>query len=112
MADQQNRKKQSPGRAPEEGRDPYVAPRDDLGDSDEVVNTGKQYYASENVPRWPGADANRQYIATPDEKQEIQHGIVTWIDAGNSDKTVNEDLDREHRHRHKTRDVRPPGFEL
>lgn len=109
---EQKRKKQPPGRAPEEGRDQYVAPRDEPGASDEVVTTGKQYYAAPNVPRWPGADANRQYIATPDEMQEIQHGVVTWIDAATSDKTENEDLDRAHTQRHKRRDARPPGFEL
>lgn len=112
MAEQQKRKKQIPGRSPDENPEQYVAPRDEPGDSDEVVTTGKLYYATETVPRWPGADPNRQYIATPDEKQEIQHGIVTWIDAANSDKNENEDNDREHRHRHQTKHVRPPGYEL
>lgn len=112
MAEQQKRKKQTPGRAPDEGRDPYVAPRDEEGDSEEVVKSGRIYYATENVPRWPGADANRQFIATPDEMQEIQHGVVTWIDAANSDKNQNEEIDREHRHGHRSRDARPSNYEL
>lgn len=112
MAEQQKRRKQPPGRAPGEDRDLYVAPRDEEGDSEEVVKSGKIYYATESVPRWPGADANRQFIATPDEMQEIQHGVVTWIDAANSDKNENEEIDREHMHRHRRKDSRPPSYEL
>ncbi|CAJ38091.1 hypothetical protein [Methanocella arvoryzae] len=112
MAEQQKRRKQPPGKPPDEGRDPYVAPRDEEGASEEVVRKGKLYYATENVPRWPTASANRQYIATPEEMQEIQHGAVTWIDAASSDKDDNDNIDREHRHGHRSRDSRPANYEL
>ncbi len=70
-----------PGRSPDEDKETYTAPKDELGTSDEVVMQGRQDYATEKVPRWPAADSARQYIATPEGKLEIQHGVVTWPDA-------------------------------
>ena len=75
------RKKAPPGRSPEEDRETYVPPNAELGTSDEIVLQGRQDYATERVPAWPQPDSARQYVATPEGKQEIQHGVVTWTGA-------------------------------
>jgi hypothetical protein len=67
-------------------------PREELGTSDEIVMSGRVYYA-ENESSWD-RDENRQYIASPDDMKDLQHGVVTWIDAAGSDKNINEELDR------------------
>jgi len=100
-----------PGRSPDEDKETYTAPRDELGTSDETVMQGRLDYATEKVPRWPAADSARQYIATPEGKLEIQHGVVTWSDAARSSPEL-EDVERKHEpgHRHMTR--KPPDYEL
>jgi len=87
-------------------------PRDELGTSDEIVMGGRIYYA-ENESAWD-RDENRQYIASPDDMKDLQHGVVTWVDAAGSDKNINEELDRrldqilrEHEHKKK-----PPEYDL
>ncbi len=87
-------------------------PRDEQGTSDEIVMSGRVYYA-EDKSTW-ATGYGRQYLATPEDKTDLQHGVVTWIDAANSDKNVNEELDRrldailrERRHKRK-----PPELEL
>jgi hypothetical protein len=56
--------------------------------------SGRVYYATEKVPSWPPADSVRQYIASPEDMQDIQHGVVTYIDAAGSDTGSNEEVDR------------------
>jgi hypothetical protein len=87
-------------------------PRDEQGTSDEIVMSGRVYYA-EDKSTW-ATGYGRQYLASPEDKTDLQHGVVTWIDAANSDKNVNEELDRrldailrERRHKRK-----PPELEL
>lgn len=87
-------------------------PREELGTSDEVVMSGRVYYAEDRLTWDRGS--NRQYLATPEDKIDLQHGVVTWIDAATSDKNVNEELDRrldqilkEREHKKK-----PPEYEL
>lgn len=87
-------------------------PREEPGTSDEVVMSGRVYYAED---RSTGAGGyGRQYLASPEDKTDLQHGVVTWIDAALSDKNVNEELDRrldailrERQHKRK-----PPEYEL
>ena len=55
---------------------------------------------TEKVPRWPAADSARQYIATPEGKQEIQHGIVTWVEAAHGSPGL-EDVERKHEPGHR-----------
>ncbi len=90
-----------------------TAPRDELGTSDEIVMSGRVYYA-ENESMWD-RDENRQYIASPDDMKDLQHGIVTYIDAANSDKNVNEELDRRYEQIVKDREhkkKKAPEYEL
>lgn len=105
------RRSRPPGRSPDEDKETYTAPRDDLGTSDEIVMQGRENYATEKVPRWPAADSARQYIATPEGKQEIQHGVVTWVDAANSNPEI-EDVERKHEPGHKPLTRKPPDLEL
>jgi hypothetical protein len=81
-------------REPDNKKDVYTPPRDELGTSDEIVLSGRVYYATEKVPSWPPADSVRQYIASPEDMQDIQHGVVTYIDAAGSDTGSNEEVDR------------------
>ena len=85
-------------------------PRDELGTSDEVVMSGKIYYAQEKS-FWEES-ADRQYIATPEDKKDLQHGIVTWIDAAESDTGENEDIDRRLEQILKHRKKQPPEYDL
>lgn len=102
-----------PGQGPEERKDPFTPPREETGDSDEVVQQGRIEYADQSYPRWPEADSARQYIATPEGMQEIQHGVVTWIDAAESDKDGNEDMEcKEHEPGHKKMRTKPPEYDL
>jgi len=87
-------------------------PRDELGTSDEVVMSGRVYYA-EDRSTW-ATGYGRQYLASPVDMTDLQHGVVTWMDAATSDKNINEELDlrldnimkaREHR-------KKPPEYEL
>jgi hypothetical protein len=90
-----------------------TAPRDELGTSDEIVMSGRVYYA-ENESTWD-RDENRQYIASPDDMKDLQHGVVTYIDAAGSDKGVNEELDRRYNQIIKDREhqkKKPPEYEL
>jgi hypothetical protein len=87
-------------------------PREELGTSDEIVMSGRVYYA-EDKSMW-ATGYGRQYLASPEDKMDLQHGVVTWIDAATSDKNVNEDIDRrldailrERQHKKK-----PPEYEL
>ena len=87
-------------------------PRDELGTSDEVVMSGRVYYA-EDKSTW-ATGYGRQYLASPEDKLDLQHGTVTFVDAANSDKNVNEELDRrldailrERQHKKK-----PPEYDL
>ena len=87
-------------------------PREELGTSDEVVMSGRVYYA-EDRSTW-ATGYGRQYLASPEDKMDLQHGTVTFADAANSDKNVNEELDRrldailrERQHKKK-----PPEYDL
>jgi hypothetical protein len=100
-----------PGRSPDEDKETYTPPKDELGNSDEVVMQGRQDYATEKVPRWPAADSARQYIATPEGKLEIQHGVVTWSDAAGSNPEM-EDTGREDETGHKPLTRKSPDYEL
>jgi hypothetical protein len=87
-------------------------PREEPGTSDEIVMSGRVYYA-EDQSNW-ATGYGRQYLASPEDKTDLQHGVVTWIDAATSDKNVNEELDRrldailrERQHKKK-----PPEYEL
>jgi hypothetical protein len=102
-----------PGRGPEERRDPYTPPREEPGTSDEIVMQGKIDYAEQSYPRWPEADSARQYIATPEGMQEIQHGVVTWADAAESDKDMGEkDIERKHEPGHRELSSKPQEYDL
>lgn len=85
-------------------------PREELGTSDEVVMSGKIYYAQEKS-FWEES-ADRQYIATPEDKNDLQHGIVTWADAASSDTGENEEIDRRLEHILKHRKKQPPEYDL
>lgn len=87
-------------------------PREEPGTSNEIVMSGRVYYAN-NRSTWD-RDENRQYIASPEDKVDLQHGAVTWIDAATSDKNVNEELDRRLNQILKEREHRkkPPEYEL
>lgn len=87
-------------------------PREELGTSDEVVMSGRVYYAEDRSTWTTGY--GRQYLASPEDMTDLQHGTVTWIDAATSDKNVNEELDRrldailrERQHKRK-----PPEYDL
>jgi hypothetical protein len=105
------RRLKNPGRSPEEDKETYTAPRDEFGTSDEIVHQGRQDYAYEKIPRWPAADSARQYIATPEGTQEIQHGVVTWIDEANENPRKDE-MEREHEPGHRRLRRKPPDLEL
>lgn len=100
-----------PGRSPEEDKETYMPPRDELGTSDEVVLQGRQEYMTEKVPSWPAADSARQYIATPEGSQEIQHGVVTWIDSAN-ESPDKDSIERKHEPWHRRLTRKPPDLEL
>ena len=100
-----------PGRSPDEDKETYTAPRDEPGTSDETVMQGRQEYMTEKVPHWPAADSARQYIATPEGKQEIQHGVVTWVDAARSNPEI-EDVERKHEPGHRRLTKKSPDYEL
>jgi hypothetical protein len=87
-------------------------PREELGTSDEIVMSGRVYYA-ENESTWD-RDENRQYIASPDDMKDLQHGVVTWIDAAGSDKNINEELDRrlDQILREREHKKKPPEYDL
>lgn len=87
-------------------------PRDEPGTSDEIVMSGRLYYAKERSTWETGY--GRQYLATPEDMRDLEHGTVTYIDAANSDKNINEELDRrldmilkEREHKKK-----PPEYDL
>ena len=105
------RRLKSPGRSPKEDKETYKAPRDEFGTSDEIVHQGRQDYATEKIPRWPMADSARQYIATPEGTQEIQHGVVTWSQEAHENPEL-EDIAREHEPGHRRLRRKPPDFEL
>lgn len=105
------RRRTPPGRSPDEDKETYTAPNDEPGTSDEVVQQGRQEYMTEKVPRWPAADSARQYIATPEGKQEIQHGVVTWVDAARANHEL-DDEERKHEPGHRRLTKKPPDYEL
>jgi hypothetical protein len=111
VARMKGRRSRPPGRSPDEDKETYTAPREDLGTSDEIVMQGRQDYATEKVPRWPAADSARQYIATPEGKLEIQHGEVTWMDAASSVPEI-EDVERKHEPGHRRLTKKPPDYKL
>mgnify|MGYP005831973679 CR=1 FL=1 len=95
LNDHSQRGHQSPEESKKEPKKfDITPPREELGTSEEIILSGKIYYAHHGVPNWPGADSAREYIATPEDMQEIQHGVVTYIDAAESDKEINELYDR------------------
>ncbi len=100
-----------PGRSPDEDKETYTAPRDEPGTSDEVVLQGRQDYATEKVPRWPAADSARQYIATPEGKLEIQHGVVTWPDAARGNPEL-DDVERKDEPGHRRATRKSTDYEL
>ena len=106
-----SRRSKPAGRSPDEDKETYTAPRDELGTSDETVLQGRQDYATEKVPRWPAADSARQYIATPEGKLEIQHGVVTWMDAARANPGKDE-IDRRHEPGHRQITRKRPDYEL
>jgi hypothetical protein len=107
----QGRRLKPPGRSPEEDKETYVPPREELGTSDEAVMQGRQDYATERVPSWPKADSARQYIATPEGMQEIQHGVVTWMDSAGAN-PEKDDVERRDEPGHKETTRKPPEYEL
>lgn len=90
----QSKESRQDKRKPENKKDVYTPPREELGTSDEIVLSGRVYYATEKVPSWPPASAEKQYIVSPEDMQDIQHGVVTYIDAAESDTGANEEVDR------------------
>ncbi|OPY26205.1 MAG: hypothetical protein A4E28_02663 [Methanocella sp. PtaU1.Bin125] len=100
-----------PGKAPDEDKETYTPPREELGTSDEIVQQGRQFYAFHQIPDWPQADSARQYIATPDGMQEMQHGVVTWVDSARANPRE-EDIERKHEPGHRKRTTKPPEYEL
>lgn len=66
---------------------------------------------TEHVPSWPQADSARQYIATPEGKQEIQHGVVTWVGAADANPR-NNDTEKRDEPGHKKRSTKPPEYDL
>ncbi len=112
MPDTRKRREVAGGPPKKKAMPDITPPREEPGTSDEIVMSGRVYYA-ENRSTWD-RDENRQYIASPEDRMDLQHGVVTWIDAAMSDKNVNEELDRrldailrEREHRKK-----PPEYEL
>jgi hypothetical protein len=85
-------------------------PREEQGTSDEVVMSGRVYYAQEKSFWQESAD--RQYIATPEDKTDLQHGVVTYADAATSDTGENEEIDRRLEHILKHRKKQPPEYDL
>lgn len=104
-------RRQRPGKAPEEDRETYTPPKDELGTSDEIVHQGRQEYATEKVPSWPQADSARQYVATLEGMHEIQHGVVTWIGAADASPR-NEDIERRDEPGRRKKSTKPPEYEL
>ena len=101
-----------PGGGPEKRSDPYVPDREEPGTSEEIVQQGRIDYAEQSYPRWPKADSARQYIATPEGMQEIQHGVVTWDEEAQGGQYGHEDIERRDEPGHKRRQSRPPDLEL
>ncbi len=92
MSDAKKRRGEIEGLKKKKAMPDITPPREEPGTSDEIVMSGRVYYA-ENRSSWD-RDENRQYIASPEDRVDLQHGVVTWIDAATSDKNVNEELDR------------------
>ncbi len=92
MPDSKKRRKAASEPLKKKAMPDITPPREEPGTSDEIVMSGRVYYA-ENKSTWD-RDENRQYIASPEDRVDLQHGVVTWIDAATSDKNVNDELDR------------------
>jgi|AGTN01.3.fsa_nt_gi hypothetical protein len=105
------RRRTPPGRSPDEDKETYTPPRDELGTSDEIVMQGKMYHATEKVPQWPMPDSARQYITTPEWAQDIQHGVVTWTDAADSNEEE-DDIERRDEPGHRRLTKKKPEYEL
>jgi hypothetical protein len=105
------RRHPSPGKSPAEGKETYVPPREEPGTSEEIVTQGDVYYATEQIPKWPKADSARQYISTPEWSQDIQHGVVTWSEAANSN-PEEDDIERRDEPGHKKMSLKRPEHEL
>jgi hypothetical protein len=97
------------GKKKEAMRD-ITPPREEQGTSDEIVMSGRVYYAQEKS-LWQRS-SDRQYIATPEDKTDLQHGAVTWIDSATSDTGENEEIDRRLEHILKHRKKEPPEYDL
>jgi hypothetical protein len=112
MPDTKKRRKAAKVPTKKKAMPDITPPREELGTSDEIVMSGRVYYA-DNPSIWD-RDENRQYIASPEDKMDLQHGVVTWIDAATSDKNVNEELDRRLNQILKEREhkKKPPEYEL
>lgn len=102
-------KEKTEGKKKEAMRD-ITPPREELGTSDEIVMSGRVYYAQEKS-LWQ-LSSDRQYIATPEDKTDLQHGAVTWVDAATSDTGENEEIDRRLEHILKHRKKEPPEYDL
>ena len=105
-------RKENAKKAPVKKNKPPVditPPREELGTSDEIVMSGRVYYAQEKS-LWQES-AERQYIATPEDRKDLQHGVVTWIDAASADTGENEDIDRRYEQIAKHR-KKPPEYDL
>ncbi|AFD00254.1 hypothetical protein Mtc_1502 [Methanocella conradii HZ254] len=85
-------------------------PREEQGTSEEVLMSGRLYYAEDKRISQP----DRQYLASPEDKVDLQHGAVTWVDAAMSDKNVNEELDRrlDQILREREHKKEPPEYEI
>jgi hypothetical protein len=83
-------------------------PREEPGPSEEVLMSGRIYYAEDRRISQP----DRQYLASPEDKVDLQHGAVTWIDAALSDKNVNEELDRRLDAILREHKKQPPEYEI
>jgi hypothetical protein len=112
MPDKEKEKRRGKAVEPQKKRamPDITPPRDEPGTSDEIVMSGRVYYA-ENRSAWD-QDENRQYIASPEDRLDLQHGVVTWIDAATSDKNVNEELDRRLDAILKEHRKKPPEYDL
>ena len=104
-------RRRRPGRSPDEDKETFTAPKDELGTSDEVVMQGRQEYATERVPAWPEPDSARQYISTPEGAQEIQHGVVTWGSSADAS-PEKEDIERRDEPGHRRLTRKPSDYEL
>ncbi|MCD1295814.1 hypothetical protein CUJ83_12485 [Methanocella sp. CWC-04] len=90
-----------------------VPPREELSTSEEVLRSGRVYYAEDRDMELEGVNAAHQYITTPEYMQDLQHGVVTWVEAARSEKSINEEIDRYfERQKREKKTKKTPQYEL